>query len=473
MHYSSVLLLCSLAHAQDHQLASLIPDLMTRANVPGLSVALIEDGKIAWTGSFGVKNTETGAKVDEHTVFQAASLSKPVFAYGVLKLVDQGNLDLDSPLTRYLPNYIQHDLRVDTITARHVLTHRAGFPNWRPQGQPLLIQFPPGERFSYSGEGFIYLQYAVEKITGQTLDAWMRQTVFDPLGMTDSSYIWQQKYETLAANGHSAGGAPDRQYKPVANGSPINGGGGPAAASSLLTTARDYALFVIAIMNGTGLKPETSRAMLTPHTKVDAGCSNCIGRPVTQPSTTISWGLGVGLEQTPHGRLFWHWGDNPDFKAFAAGSSSSKRGVVIFTNSSNGMMIIPDIAEHAVGEAQPAFNWIHYERYDSPRMLLYKAIADQGIDAALKNIPAGRPVDEASMNNLGYQFLAEKKFKEALRIFELNAAVYPKSANVWDSLAEVYMIAGHELAIAYYKKSLDLNPDNANAAAMLKKLGGR
>jgi CubicO group peptidase (beta-lactamase class C family) len=468
------LLLCTFrCHAQDNQLATLIPVLMARANIPGLSIALIEDGKMAWVGSFGVKNTKTGDKVDPRTVFQAASLSKTVFAYGVLKLVDQGKFDLDTPLSKYVPEYVQNDYRINAITARHVLTHRTGFPNWRPDGQPLVIHFKPGDRFSYSGEGFVYLQRAVEKITGLPLDTWMRQTVFDPLQMADSSYLWQPKYDALAASGHTATSKPDQQFKPRADGSPINGGGGPAAASTLLTTARDYATFAIAVMNGTGLKKETSRAMLTQQSQVDAGCSNCIGRPITKTSETISWGLGVGIEQTARGPFFWHWGDNGDFKAFMAGSAGSRRGIVIFTNSSNGMMIIPEIAARALGETQPAFDWIHYERYDSPRMQLQQTILDRGIDEALKNYSSGQPIEEGSMNMLGYQLLALKKFKEALRIFELNAAAYPKSANVWDSLGEAYMIAGKELAIQYYRRSLDLDPGNSNASDMLKKLDAK
>jgi CubicO group peptidase (beta-lactamase class C family) len=468
------LLLCAFrSQAQDNQLSSLIPELMARANVPGLSIALIDDGKIAWIGSFGVKNTKTGDKVDDRTVFQAASLSKVVFAYGVLKLVDQGKLDLDTPLSKYVPEYIQNDYRINAITARHVLTHHTGFPNWRPDGQPLVIHFKPGDRFSYSGEGFVYLQRAVEKITGLPLDTWMRQTVFDPLGMKDSSYLWQPKYENLAASGHSPTGVPDQFFKPVASGSPINGGGGPAAASTLLTTARDYATFVAAVMNGTGLKKETSHAMLMPQSQVDAGCSNCIGRPITKASDSIAWGLGVGIEQTAGGPFFWHWGDNGDFKAFFAASVGSKCGVVIFTNSSNGMMIIPDVAARALRESQPAFNWIHYERYDSPRMQLQQAILDKNIDEALKSYASGPPIEEDPMNMLGYQLLARKKFKEAMRIFELNAAAYPKSANAWDSLAEAYMIAGKELAIQYYRKSLELDPENSNASEMLKKLDAK
>src|ERR1700676_2874037 len=105
------LLLCACiaqVGAEDKALTALIPDLMTRANVPGLSIALVEDGKISWIGSFGVKNTQTGAQIDDRTVFQAASLSKVVFAYGVLKLVDQGKLDLDTPLSQFLPDYVKH-----------------------------------------------------------------------------------------------------------------------------------------------------------------------------------------------------------------------------------------------------------------------------------------------------------------------------------------------------------------------------
>jgi tetratricopeptide (TPR) repeat protein len=137
------------------------------------------------------------------------------------------------------------------------------------------------------------------------------------------------------------------------------------------------------------------------------------------------------------------------------------------------MMIIPEIAARALGETQPAFDWIHYERYDSPRMQLQQAILDNGIDEALKNFRSRPPIEEDPMNMLGYQLMARKKFKEALRIFELNAAAYPKSANTWDSLAEAYMIAGKELAIQYYRKSLELDPGNSNASDMLKKLDAK
>jgi CubicO group peptidase (beta-lactamase class C family) len=129
---------------------------------------VIRKGKTSWVRGFGVNETKKGAPVTEDTIFEAASLSKPVFAYGVLKLVEQRKLGLDVPLTTYLPKpYIQDDDRLNKITARIVLSHRTGFPNWRGDGKPLAIHFTPGERFSNSGEGYIYLQHVVEQITGK------------------------------------------------------------------------------------------------------------------------------------------------------------------------------------------------------------------------------------------------------------------------------------------------------------------
>jgi hypothetical protein len=140
------------------QLERDVPELMKKSNVPGVSIALIQRGKTIWVHGFGVKKAGTSQPVTGETVFEAASLSKPVFAYGVLKLVDQGKLGLDVPLTTYLPKpYIPGDQRLAKITARIVLSHRTGFPNWR-DGDSLPLYFTPGERFSYSGEGYIYLQ---------------------------------------------------------------------------------------------------------------------------------------------------------------------------------------------------------------------------------------------------------------------------------------------------------------------------
>src|SRR5262249_49289907 len=119
--------------------------------IPGISIAVIKDFEVVYHRGFGVKNTATREPVDDDTVFEAASMTKPVFAYTVLRLVDRGVLDLDTPLYTYLPyEDIAHDDRYKLITARMVLTHRTGFPNWRTG--KLDIKFTPGTQVSYSGE---------------------------------------------------------------------------------------------------------------------------------------------------------------------------------------------------------------------------------------------------------------------------------------------------------------------------------
>jgi CubicO group peptidase (beta-lactamase class C family) len=450
------------------RLGDLITRLMSEGEVTGLALAWIRDGKIYLSRGFGLKDAGTKEAVGADTVFEAASLSKPVFAYAVLKMVERGELDLDTPLSKYLPGYIENDERLNQITARRVLSHTTGFPNWRPGGKPLVIMFAPGERFSYSGEGFVYLQKVVERLTGQSLNDVMRKEVFAPLGMNQSTYVWQDGIAPQMAAGHSQIGKP----LPLRKGSEAN------AAASLRTTPSDYARFVIAVMNGVGLKAATVRRMLAPQVWLDEGCVTCLGRQVMKPSTTLAWGLGVGLEHTARGDGFWHWGDNPGFKNFVIAFPRQKSGIVILTNSDNGLGIIPEIVKETLGGNSPTFAWLSVEEYNSPGRRLRKAIGTVGIDAAVKEFRQERrqhpdtfKANEGRINSLGYQYLRDKKIKEAIELFKLNVELFPTSSNVYDSLGEAYLEKGDkELAIQNYKKAIELNPDNQNALAILKRL---
>jgi CubicO group peptidase (beta-lactamase class C family) len=454
------------------RLEQLIPRLMNEGIVPGLSILVIRDGKVFWQHEFGVKNAETKEPVDADTVFEAASLSKPVVAYAVLKLIDSGKLDLDTPLVKYLPGaYVESDERLNQITARRVLTHTTGFPNWR-RGDQLTINFKPGERFSYSGEGFVYLQKTIEHLMGEPLDAIIKKLVFEPLGMMSSSYVWQGGYESRKAYGHDPFGHVTGRRKPTeAN-----------AAASLHTTAQDYAKFVIAVMNGTGLKKETARQMLTPQIKVQEGCTDCINRPSTgQLSSTVSWGLGLGLQRTEDGDSFWHWGDNNnDVQAYVVAYPKQKMGVVIFTDSGNGHSIIPEILKETIGGQQPAIAWLNYEPYNSPARTFARDILTRGAAAITdyrkhrKSASFSNRLDEVQMNRIGYALLSQKMLNEAIEIFKLNVEDFPDSWNVYDSLGEAYMVRGEkDLAIKNYQKSIELNPKNNNGIEVLKKLQGQ
>lgn len=446
-----------------------IPQLMKEGDVPGLSIAVIRGGEVVWHKGFGVKNAETKEPVDDQTIFEAASLSKPVFAYAVMKLVESGQLDLDTPLNKYLPGAydVGDDARLNQITARRVLSHTTGFPNWRPRGEKSLkIHFTPGERFSYSGEGIVYLAKTVEHITGEEFNAFMKRMVFVPLGMNSSSYVWRDEYDRLKIFTHNSTGVPAGQNKvPQAN-----------AAASLQTTAQDYGRFVAAILKGTGLKKETARLMLTPQVKVGTGGTNTINKAPDKLSDNISWGLGWGLQKTADGLSFWHWGDNGNTKAFVVAFDKQQTGVVVFTNSANGLSIMREIVGEAVGGRQPALAWLNYESYKSPARVLFKNILAKGADAALAEYRQGRKgrgavVSEAQMNNLGYSLLGLKRTRDAIEVFKLNVEDYPQSFNAYDSLGEAYLLNGDkELAIKNYQRSVELNPKNTNGVEALKKL---
>ena len=452
------------------RLEILIPRLLDEGIVPGLSIALVQDGELIWHRGFGVKNSQTKEPVTDNTVFEAASLSKPVFAYAVLKLVDAGKIDLDTPLTKYLPgNYdVGDDARLNQITSRHVLSHTPGFPNWRPQGGALKIHFTPGEWFSYSGEGYVYLAKVVEHITGEKFNDFMRKTVFDPLGMTDSSYVWQDSYETQHTSRHSGAGSPTGQNKSTQ----------PNAAASLRTTAQDFGRFIVAVMKGTGLKKATASQMLTAQIKLSESGTNNIARAPEKLSPYLSWGLGWGLQTTSDGLAFWHWGDNGNTKAYVVAYDKQKFGVVIFTNSANGLSIVPEIVSEAIGGQQPALAWLKYGTYKSPARTLFRNVMAKGAVEALreyrewrKGRAASEVVNENQMNQLGYDLMSALRLKDAIEVFKQNVEDYPQSSNVYDSLGEAYMNSGEkDLAIKNYQRSLELDPKNTGAVEALKKL---
>jgi CubicO group peptidase (beta-lactamase class C family) len=323
--------------------------LMEEKKVPGLSLAVIENAEVKWHG-FGVTNSETKQPIAETTLFEAASLSKPVFAYGVLQMVEDGLLDLDTPLIAYHPYPdVRDDERLKVITARMVLAHTTGFPNWRPKDAALKILFQPGHRFSYSGEGYVFLQKVLENLSGQSLEAYISKNVFTPLAMTQSTFMWL--HESQKASGHNSEGIPVMNQRQV----PEN------AAFTLHTTVADYAKFVIAMMKGQGLKPNTIQQMFTPQIRVEEGSVESIENSTGRLSDSISWGLGWGLEKTSQGDSFWHWGDNGGFHSYITGSKAENKAVIIFTNSAKGLIIIPEILSKITGNRLKAFDWLNYQ----------------------------------------------------------------------------------------------------------------
>jgi CubicO group peptidase (beta-lactamase class C family) len=434
-----------------------LPELMKKADIPGMSIAVIQDGKIIWTEGFGIKNTKTGEPVNKDTVFEAASLTKPFFAYVAMKLVESRELDLDKPLVEYVPEdylvkeYIRHPMELEgfrsdwfrRITARMVLSHSSGLPHGESR-KPLPIFFEPGTQYRYSADGYMYLQRVIEHLRGESLTGIMRELAIEPLEMEHSSMVWQERYETQSAVGHDVMSETNGRFRKRR---------APHAAATLYTTAEDYAKFVVAMMNDVGLKSTTIAEMLTPQINVDKD---------------VFWGLGFGLEKTPNGKAFWQWGDYGIFRNYVVAYKEKKIGVVYLTNGFNGLSIGGDVVKNAIGGGDDlGLAYLDYARYDSPTMQIVRAAKDKEVEEVVglfQKLRKEHPDDfaESDINNLGYFLMNAGRVPAAIEIFKINAEYYPNSANVYDSLAEAYMNNGDtDLAIKYYKKALETVPKDS------------
>lgn len=340
--FSSTSLLNLLANSQSSaetvtaNLEMQIPNLMKSKRIPGISLAIIRDGELFWNKSFGITHKYRKTSVNDETIFACASLTKPLFGYAVLKMAERGEIDLDAPLTKYTDKPLINDSRIQKVTARRVLSHTTGFPNWSGS-KPVWFKNNPGTKFGYSGEGFLYLQSAVEKITQQPLEEYLQQQILKPWGLNSSSLIWKPEYTNLASYGHNRQGKPKAMSKPKA----------AVSAGSLRTTAKEYAQFLIAMMqpgtiDSNYLTESSLQKMLTSQIKL---------------SYSLDWGLGWGLERTNKGNFFWHWGDLVSFKSFTVASKDLQTGIVILTNSQNGLKICERIVNQAIGGKHPAFKY--------------------------------------------------------------------------------------------------------------------
>lgn len=311
---------------------------MKELKIPGLSLAVINDSEVVYHRSLGVINNSTMEKVDDQTIFEAASMSKPVFTYLVMRLVEKGLLDLDTPLHTYLPYAdIAHDERYKLITARMVLTHTSGFPNWRFHNKDgkLDIKFTPGTQFNYSGEGFEYLAQVIAHLTGKTLktlDEVFQEEVARPLGLEYSYFTWNDKIEKHKAFGHEEGKVvSDRSYTDLT----VFG-----ASHSLHTTAADYAKFMIAIMNEKGLKKETYQEMLKEHVRLPEG------EYLRDDMGFDGFSLGFIRDESPYGLKHLHGGINPNFQAYFMMIKDKEYGFVFFTNADNGLELMEPLENY-------------------------------------------------------------------------------------------------------------------------------
>lgn len=344
--------------------------LMRAANVPGLAVAILNDRKVAYVHAFGERDRDHQLPLTIDSVMSAASFTKATFAYLVMQLVEEHTLDLDKPVYEYLPRPLPEypryadlagDDRYRRITARMLLSHTAGFPNLRALNHGRLnINFEPGSRYAYSGEGIQLLQLVVAEVTGAQLDRLMASRIFERFGMTRTSMVWQLPFERDFANGYDRDGRSlGPQRRRIAD-----------AAGSMQTSIADFSRFLAAVMQGKSLTRTTRTLMFTPQVAITTRTQF----PSLTTETTdrndairLGYGLGWGLFFTPLGKAFFKEGHDPGWQHYAVAFEDRGVAIVLMSNSANGESIFPELLEQLIANTYTPLEWEGYIPYNSPR----------------------------------------------------------------------------------------------------------
>lgn len=349
------------------ELSAIAAEAMRSTGAKGLALAVVDGGTVQASGAFGARNA-AGDPLDTMTVMYGASLTKAVFAYTVMQLVDEGRLSLDQPiadlLPRPLPDYagegsryadytgLAGDERWRKLTARILLSHRSGFSNFgflEPDGK-LKIHFEPGSRYAYSGDGLILLQFALERALGLDLGAEMQRRVFDRFGMTRTSMMWREDFRTNLADGWKADGT----VEPHDERSKVR------AAGSMDTTIADFARFAAGFVRGDGLSKAAQAEMLRPQLAITSASQFPSLQPEAPPADRIaglSAGLGVILFDGPQGRGFFKGGHNDSTGNMWACLIERKRCVVILSNDVRAEAAFPAIVRATLGETGLPWRW--------------------------------------------------------------------------------------------------------------------
>jgi len=435
-----------------------VPRLMSDRHIPGMSVCVIRNGAVKWHRGLGVRDVNTGQRVDGETVFPAASLTKPVFAYAVLKMCDEGLLDLDTPLVEYAPaayieeNFLRHSMDepgfkrewFEAITARMALSHSSGLQHFGLK-HPVELLFEPGTKFHYSSNGIEYLRYVVEHIKGARVDDIVDEYVFAPLSMAHSSLGWREEHEANSAADHD-------QYGRTA------GSAGkfiePTAQAGLYTNAVDYAEFLLAVLNGTGLKTETHTQMMRPHIQCHPDVPN------------VYWGLGFGIETHGGDKGIWHFGDGGSFTSYCYMNLNSRSGFAYFVNGHYGLTVLDEIFALTCPGEHPALNliigdWSFRDDYLSPAMTFKCKYFNGDVDDALtyyrevsSDDERGKQfIDEDRLLRWACGFVKSDRIEDAMRILQLALDAYyaDRSTSCNELLREYADHAAPDSAIEYLK----------------------
>jgi CubicO group peptidase (beta-lactamase class C family) len=543
---------------------------MKHYHVPGVSIAVINDGKIEWAKSYGVMDEETKEPVTNQTLFQAGSISKPVAAYGSLKMVEEGKINLDENVNTYLKTWKLPDnefTKEKKVALKHLLSHTGGvtvhgFLGYSPDlpvptlvqvldgtppanSPPIRVDKAPETGYRYSGGGYTIMQQMVMDIEGKSFPEIAKGKVLQPLSMNNSTYDQPLQGEQLkmAATGYLPNGTMTKGKRHTYP---------EMAAAGLWTTAEDLAKFAVNIQ--ATLKGESNKVL-----------SKAMTEKMLTPFGSEFDGLGLFINQRKGDIYFGHGGWDEGFSSQMTVSKDKGYGVVVLTNSNH-----PDFIEELIRSVARTYNWSNYVDsykkvdmdtskfatirgryrngsdgmitvstkgntlfrkylrgtptelfqisdstyigrendqviqfkknpadgqlnilliYDDKQEFLHPKLKEgekvpyeylltgdfnnavKGYEALMKTNPKDDAINEQNLNSQGYDLLNEDKTKLALDVFKINIALYPKSANVYDSYGEACAKNGDlDLAITNYQKALAIEPKKESAVKMLAEL---
>ncbi|MGC4045827.1 MAG: serine hydrolase [Armatimonas sp.] len=455
---------------------------MTLFRIPGVSITVIENNKIAWASGYGVTELGGKEKVTPHTLFQAASISKPVTAVGAMCLVEREKLSLDEDVNQRLTSWKVPQSEFTTqekVTLRRILSHGAGFNvhgfggylSGRPvptlvqilngekpaSSEPIRVTSIPGSVCRYSGGGFTVAAQLMTDAAGKPFETILSELVFRPAGMRDSTF--QQVL-------------PPALAKRAATGTRSNGKSVPGrwrlypelAPDGMWTTPTDLAKLALELTRA----KQGKRSKLLSQQSVE----ELLKVQIKGGDGPVGLGFGVGYVTSPD--LFRHNGGNDGFAAHLLMFADHGQGYAAMGNSDEFATIEPWLRS-AIARR---YGWKYTLPSVSAGDILILVYGKRGLPAALDQharIKAGQvsgvTQNMQTLNRLGYFLLRLRNFAESITVFRQNVVEYPDDANVYDSLGEAYMAAGDkENAIQNYAKSLELNPKNDNAAQQLKAL---
>lgn len=303
---------------------------LKQKHIPALGIGFIKDGKIEQISVFGELQPNISAPIN--TIWNVASMTKPITAIVALKLINAGKWDLDEAIYKYFTDPdVENDPRAKLLTTRIILSHQTGFPNWRGDNKDgkLSFEFEPGTKYQYSGEGYEYLRKALEKKFKKSLEQLASELIFKPLKMKDTRFVWDEKMDsTRFAKWHNEKGKLYETQKNItAN-----------AADNLLTTVEDYSKFLVHILNGAGLSDKLYKEMISNQVKINE---------------YKYWGLGWWVDENINDNKDFalvHGGDDIGVHTITFIVPKTKQALLIFTNCDNGTDAFAEILVKFLGK---------------------------------------------------------------------------------------------------------------------------